>query len=113
MKLLTTTEAAELLGVSGRSVLDLVKTGKLAVHRLGPHGGKTRFTEEDLAEYLRSIRSFGSRAPSPPSASPRRGKRSALTKSTGPGVRGASKPAANRRPPAKPVSQTARGNSGK
>ncbi len=74
---LTATEAAKLLGISRQSVDILVKTGKLAVYRIGPVGGAIRFTESDLEAYMESCRQFGARslAASRPKASHGRGSR--------------------------------------
>jgi excisionase family DNA binding protein len=61
MTLLTSKQAGERIGLSTRSVLDLVKAGKLAVYRVGPSGGRTWFKVADLDAYLESCRKFGSR----------------------------------------------------
>jgi excisionase family DNA binding protein len=61
MTLLTSKQAGERIGLSVHSLLHLVKAGKLAVYRVGPHGGRTRFMQEDLDAYLESCRKFGSR----------------------------------------------------
>lgn len=59
MTLLTYREAAERLGLCRHSVMSLVKAGKITVHRIGPNGGRVRFTPEDLDRYLERCRKVG------------------------------------------------------
>ena len=66
MELLTTVEAAERIGLSAKSLRSLVVRGEIAVYRLGPGGGKVRFTQQDLLDYEERCRKFGPReAPRP------------------------------------------------
>lgn len=103
---LKTSEAAAMLGMTPRSVQILVKSGKIAVHYLGPSGGMVRFTEEDLETYLLSTRKYGSRVPSPLSASRRRGSRNGEGGSSRPGGPATSTAKPNRRRVASLQSQT-------
>ena len=59
MGLLTTDEAGERLGISGRSVRALVAAGKLRAHYIGPRGGLVRFTQESLDEYRDGVVAYG------------------------------------------------------
>jgi hypothetical protein len=95
-----------------RSLYSLVQAGKLAVHYLGPSRGLVRFTEEDLDRYVRSCRTFGSRAPSPPAALRRRAPRSASAKSSHPDAREVETPAPNPPRSAVPPLRTTRGKFG-
>ncbi len=114
MNYLTAVEAAKLLGISRQSVDILVKTGKLAVYRIGPDGGTIRFTEADLEQYLESCRMFGaksqSRAASRPKASRDRAKRNGAEPSKRPDDPEAAIREMNRRLSAMPPLQKAPGN---
>ena len=61
MELLTTDEAAKRIGLSARSVATLVADGKIKAVRLGPKGGRVRFTPQALEDYLRGAEAYGSR----------------------------------------------------
>lgn len=57
--LLTLREASGRLGLSVKSLQRLVDAGKIAVYRIGPKGGYTRFAEKDLEDYLARCRKVG------------------------------------------------------
>src|SRR5262245_56368078 len=66
VELMTIEEAAERIGLSPRSLRRLLDEGRAAVHRIGPRGGRVRFSPEDLDAYVRSTRQYGPwREPSP------------------------------------------------
>ena len=77
MELLTTVEAAKRIGLSPRSLATLVADGKVKAMRLGPKGGRVRFTPQALEEYLKASEAFGSRARRPREASHHRGRHNA------------------------------------
>ena len=56
-RLLTVKEVAESLRISRGSVYELVKQGRLGVHRVGSGRGTIRVAETDLSAYLASCRS--------------------------------------------------------
>ncbi len=57
--LLTASQAAIYLGVCVRSLRTLTARGKVPVYRVGPTGGKTRWSQEDLDHYLAGCRKIG------------------------------------------------------
>ncbi len=57
--LLTASQAAIYLDVCVRSLRTLTARGKVPVYRVGPTGGKTRWSQEDLDKYLLSCRCVG------------------------------------------------------
>jgi excisionase family DNA binding protein len=77
MELLTITDAAKRLDLCTRSLNLLVASGKLKAVRIGPAGGKIRFTPEALEEYLVSCQRYGSRDQQRPASSRRRAPHSA------------------------------------
>lgn len=76
MRLMSIEDAATELQISIRSMRQLVADGKIAVYRIGPGGGRVRFSQEDLESYQRSCRIFGLPVPRRHAASRRRVKRS-------------------------------------
>jgi excisionase family DNA binding protein len=75
VELLTISQAAERIHLSTRSVRLLVAAGKIRAVRIGPMGGRVRFTPEDLDDYLHRCRQYGSpaRALTPAARRPAKG----------------------------------------
>lgn len=60
-QLLTYQQAAERVGLSVRTLIKEVGSGRIVVHRLGPRGGTVRFSPEDLDRYVHRCRKAGPR----------------------------------------------------
>ena len=57
--LLSIADAARYLGLCTRSVQSLVADGRLACYRIGPDGGRVRFSVADLDVYVARCRCVG------------------------------------------------------
>ncbi|MEZ5942471.1 MAG: helix-turn-helix domain-containing protein [Planctomycetaceae bacterium] len=52
----TVSQVADRLGVSASCIYQLIESGQLVPHRLGPNRGAIRISERDLLAYIESCR---------------------------------------------------------